>query len=199
MAKNFKNKQLNNKNNIDMNKRSMQITKSEEMTQEFRERIIDWTTFYRRNLHRFVGHYLGIKLHFYQKIMIYLMHSYPLAVLLCARAIAKSFVTAVYACSVCILYPNSKVLVTALTKKQAGLLITEKVEKELMNMSPNLRREIKKISTSQNSIEVIFHNGSSFIAGVAGEQSRGLRSTILITDEYRLVKILTPYTVMYIE
>ena len=72
-------------------------------------------------------------------------------------------------------------------KKQAGLLITEKVEKELMTMSPNLRREIKKISTGQNAIEVVFKNGSSFIAGVAGEQSRGLRSTILITDEFRLV------------
>lgn len=72
-------------------------------------------------------------------------------------------------------------------KKQAGLLITEKVEKELMVISPNLRREIKKISTGQNAIEVIFKNGSSFIAGVAGEQSRGLRSTILITDEFRLV------------
>lgn len=56
-----------------------------------------------------------------------------------------------------------------------------------MGMSPNLRREIKKISTGQNAIEVIFHNGSSFIAGVAGEQSRGLRSTVLITDEFRLV------------
>jgi hypothetical protein len=57
-----------------------------------------------------------------------------------------------------------------------------------MGMSPNLRREIKKISTGQNAIEVIFHNGSSFIAGVAGEQSRGLRSTILLVDEFRLVK-----------
>ena len=66
-------------------------------------------------------------------------------------------------------------------------MITEKIEKELMVMSPNLRREIKKISSGQNAIEVIFHNGSSFIAGVAGEQSRGLRSTILITDEFRLV------------
>ena len=57
-----------------------------------------------------------------------------------------------------------------------------------MVQSPNLRREIKKISTSQNSIEVVFHNGSSFIASVAGEQARGIRSTILITDEFRLVK-----------
>ena len=94
----------------------------------------------------------------------------------------KSFITALYACCVCILYPNSKVLVSALTKKQAGLLITEKIEKELMAMSSNLKREIKKISTNQNSIEVVFHNGSSFIACVAGEQSRGLRSTILIVD-----------------
>ncbi len=116
------------------------------------------------------------------------MHSCPQVVLICARAVSKSFVTSLYACAVCVLYPNSKVLVTALTKKQAGLLITEKIEKELMVMSPNLRREIKKISTGQNAIEVIFHNGSSFIAGVAGEQSRGLRSTILITDEFRLVK-----------
>ena len=58
-----------------------------------------------------------------------------------------------------------------------------------MVMSPNLRREIKNIKTGQNAIEVIFHNGSSFIASVAGEQSRGLRSTILITDEFRLVKV----------
>lgn len=117
----FKTKQINNKNNIDMKKRPMQITKKEEMDEKFEDRIIDWTTFYRRNLHRFVEHYLGIKLHFYQKIMIYLMHSFPLVVLLCARAIAKSYVTSIYACAVCILYPNSKVLVTALTKKQAGL------------------------------------------------------------------------------
>ena len=54
-------------------------------------------------------------------------------------------------------------------------------------MSPNLRREIKKVMSSQNAIEVTFHNGSSFIASVAGEQSRGLRSTILIVDEFRLV------------
>ena len=55
-----------------------------------------------------------------------------------------------------------------------------------MGMSPNLRREIKKISTGQNAIEVIFHNGSSFIAGVAGEQSRGLNK-------------LTPYIAICIE
>lgn len=154
----------------------------------FDENIIDWTTYYRRNIHRLAEHYLGLKLHLYQKIMLYLMNLCPLVVLLCARAVSKSFITSIYACCVCILYPNSKVLVASLTKKQAGMLITEKIEKELMVFSPNLRREIKKISTNQNAIELIFHNGSSFVATVAGEGARGLRSTVLIIDEFRLVK-----------
>ena len=166
----------------------MAIKKQKDLQKEFEENIIDWCTFYRRNIHRFIEHYFGINLHFYQKIILYLMNLCPLVVVVCARAVSKSFITALYACAICVLKPNSKVLVTALTKKQAGLLITEKIEKELMVMSPNLRREIKKISTGQNAIEVIFKNGSSFIASVAGEQSRGLRSTILITDEFRLVK-----------
>lgn len=166
----------------------MKVIKKEDYSKAFEDNIIDWTTFYRRNIHRFIEHYFGIKLHFFQKIMVYLMNLYPLVILICSRAVSKSFTTSVFGCAICVLYPNSKVLVTAKTKKQAGLLISEKIEKELMNMSPNLKREIKKISTSNNAIEVIFHNGSSFIAGVSGEQSRGLRSTILITDEYRLVE-----------
>ena len=185
---NFKDKKQNNKNNSDMTKRGMQITKKEEMSEEFEERIIDWNTFYRRNIHRFIEHYFGIKLHFFQIIFVYMMNLFPLVTFICSRAVSKSFTTSLYGCAVCVLYPNSKVLVTSKTKKQAGLLITEKIQKELMVMSPNLCREIKKISTGQNAIEVIFHNGSSFIASVAGEQSRGLRSTVLLTDEFRLVK-----------
>ena len=164
------------------------VIKSETHEQEFREKIIDWTTFYRRNIHRFVEHYLGIKLHIYQKIMIYLMNLCPLIVFICSRAVAKTFITALFGCSICILYPNSKVLVTAMTKKQAGILIKDKIKNELMSMSPNLRREIADIRASQDCIEVVFHNGSVFQAAVAGEQSRGLRSTFLIVDEFRLVK-----------
>lgn len=41
-------------------------------------------------------------------------------------------------------------------------------------MSPNLRREIKNIITNRDTIEVVFWNGSSFIACVSGESSRGI-------------------------
>lgn len=196
---NYKNNQQKYKNSNDMSKRPMQVITSEDLNEQFKEKLINWTTFYRRNIHRFAEHYLGIQLHLYQKIMLYLMHLSPLVILLCARGIAKSFITALYACCVCILYPNSKILATALTKKQGGLLVVEKIQKELMVMSPNLRGEIKDIKTSQNAIEVVFHNGSSFIVSTADDKARGLRSTCLIIDEFRLVKILTPYTVMYIE
>lgn len=184
----FKSRNQNNKNNSNMLKRPMQITKKSEMDRDFEEKIIDWTTFYRRNIHRFILHYFGIKLHLYQIIILYLMNLAPTVVLVCARAIAKSFITSLYACAVCVLYPGSKVVATAKLKKTAGLLITEKIEKELRLMSPNLNREIKKVQTNQNNIEVMFHNGSSFIVTACNDDARGIRSTCLITDEFRQCK-----------
>ena len=151
------------------------------------ENVIHWCTFFRRNIHRFAINYLGIKLHLFQMIAMYLMNISPTVVLLCARAFSKSFITALWACCVCLLYPNSKIVATALTKKQASLLVKEKIQKELMKMSPRLASHIKEIKTSQNDIEVIFENGSSFICCVCGEQSRGIRSTVLLVDEFRLV------------
>lgn len=96
----FKNKRT--KQNEKINK----AKKEKDYKNSFDDTIIDWTTFYRRNIHRFVEHYFGIKLHFYQKIILYLMHKSPLVVLLCARAVSKSFITALYACAVCVLYPK---------------------------------------------------------------------------------------------
>ena len=33
---------------------------------DWQENIIDWATFYRRNVHRFIEHYFQVKLHLYQ-------------------------------------------------------------------------------------------------------------------------------------
>ena len=40
------------------------------------ERIVDWITFYRRNIPVFVEHYLNIPLHWYQIIWLYLLNIY---------------------------------------------------------------------------------------------------------------------------
>ena len=72
-------------------------------------------------------------------------------------------------------------------KKTAELIVTEKIEKELMSMSPNLRREIKKISTNNNRIEVIFYNGSTISVCACNDDSRGQRATCILVDEFRQV------------
>lgn len=163
------------------------------------ERIIDWVTFYRRNIPVFVEHYLGISLHWYQIIWLYLLNLYVSVVIIAGRASAKSFVIAIFSCAKCILYPNTKVVVASGSKKQASLIVKEKIQKELIPKSENLRREIKTIKTSANDIEVIFHNGSSIVVVVAGEGALGYRSTVLIFEEFKRIdkyivdKVLKPF------
>lgn len=152
------------------------------------ERILDWITFYRKNLPVFVEHYLGLSIHWYQIIWLYILNSFKTIVIIAGRASAKSYVIAIFSCSKCILYPNTKVVIASGTKKQAGLIVKEKIQKELMPKSENLRREIKKISTNQNDIEVVFHNGSSIVVVVGDENALGYRSTILIFEEFKRIK-----------
>ena len=68
------------------------------------DHFIQWVTFFRRNLHRFATDYLGITLHWYQTIMLYLMGINQFIVVIASRASAKSFIIALYACCRCILY-----------------------------------------------------------------------------------------------
>ena len=44
------------KTSNDMTKRSMSITKKEDIDRDFEDKIIDWVTFYRRNIHRLIEH-----------------------------------------------------------------------------------------------------------------------------------------------
>ena len=152
------------------------------------ERLIDWITFYRRNIPVFVEHYLGISIFWYQIIWLYILNSFKTIVIIAGRASAKSYLIAIFSCAKCILYPNTKIVVASGTKKQAGLIVKEKIQKELMPNSENLRREIKKISTNQNDIEVTFYNGSSLVVVVGNEDALGYRSTILIFEEFKRIK-----------
>ena len=72
----------------------------------------------------------------------------------------------------CILYPGSKILATAKRMHTVELLIKEKIEKELIKSSPNLQREIKKISTSNNNVEVQFWNGSTFVVSPCNDDAK---------------------------
>ena len=153
--------------------------------QENVERIIDWITFYRRNIVLFILHYFGFSLYLYQAVILTQIHAKNTTSIIACRAAAKSWLLALYACAKCVLYPNTKIVICSSTKKQASLIVTEKIVKDLMQNSPNLAREIKKINTGSNDIEVIFRNGSSIIAVAPSDRSRGYRSNVLILEEFR--------------
>ena len=166
------------------------------------DHFIQWVTFFRRNFHRFAMDYLGIKLYLYQIVILYLMGLNSLFVIIASRADAKSFIVALGACIYCILYPNSMVVIASGTKKQAKLLVSEKIEKELMKMSAPLRKEIRKIKDNQNEVIVYFKNGSTVTVVAPGDGGRGYRSTVLVREEFRQIKkededgVLSPYQIV---
>lgn len=158
-----------------------------------------WNTFLRRNLHRVAIDYLGLNLHWYQILMLFLMGRSQFICVVASRACAKSFVIAVYACCRCIIYPYTKFIIASGTKGQAKLIVTEKIKNELMSMSPMLRKEIEDIKDGQNEIIVKFRNNSTIRVVASGEQSRGFRSNVVIREEFRQIEkniddsILSPF------
>lgn len=180
-------------------KKPKSMKRGRQLTGEWKERIKLWTTFYRRNLHRFAEHYGGIDLYPYQKIWLYLMGVSETFAVIAARGLAKSWLVALYSICVCILYPGSIIVIAAGSKKQAGFIISDKIQGYFLENSPNFAREIKKITTNSNDWEVFFHNGSKIKVVPASDLARGNRSTVNIYEEFRIIEkkikdsVLSPF------
>ena len=147
------------------------------------DHVLLWSTLFRRNLHLLARDYLGIKLHMYQAIILYFMGISQLIAIIASRAAAKSFIVALYACCRAISRPYSKVVLGSATRGQSKLIISEKIVNELMEMSPNLRKEIRSIKDSQNESVVYFKNGSTIKVFTANKFARGLRSHVAVREE----------------
>lgn len=166
------------------------------------EQIIDWTTFYRRNINRFVQHYFGLTLHLYQHIILYLMNLCTTFCMVASRASAKSYIIAIYACAKAVLYPGSKIVIASGTKGQSKLIVSEKIKNELMSKSYNLNNEIEKVIDNQNDVVVVFKNTSTIKVVPAAENARGNRGTVVIYEEFRQIEkkiadsILSPFLIV---
>ena len=184
-----------------------QTKKREGLSPNKRERLDEgikiWTSFYRQNIHRFAIDYLGIQLKPFQVVLLYMIERNLKSCLITSRGLGKSWLIALYCCCRAILYPGQKIIVSCETKEQSRNLIREKIVNELMNMSPNLRKEInpREIKIGTNESYVKFKNGSTITAINASENTRGKRAHILVVDEYvqikngfdTLTKILQPF------
>lgn len=69
-----------------------------------------WASWYRFRMDIFVKDYLGIQLKLFQIILIYAMQNNHFFMYLASRGQGKSFLSAIYAVSRCILYPGTIVV-----------------------------------------------------------------------------------------
>ena len=168
------------------NKSEEKYTKSEKLMNG----IAKWTSFYRANPQRFCKDYLNITLKPFQAILIYMMFHYIYIMYIAARSQGKTYLTAVFCVCRCILFPGTKITVASGSKGQAMKIVTEKIP-EIMAESPNLKREIAKISTSMNidDANVVFKNGSWIKVVASNQKARSARSHINVYDEFRLIDL----------
>ena len=162
------------------------------------ENLVHWVTFYRRNINIYIHRRLGINLHPFQHVMIYLMSVSKTFFAICSRGLAKTADVAIYAIAVCMIKPYSEVVITASTIEQARRMVKDKMVDEIFAgkyspENPFLQYLYKKglinVIDSKDEVKVEFtFNGSWIKVLPATDSSRGSRATVLIYEECRLLK-----------
>ena len=89
-----------------------------------------WGSYYRENIDVFVKEYLNITyLKWYQYAVLCLMNANVIFLWIASRGMGKTFITAIFSCVRCILYPGSKVVLTSGTRGQAlQILDTDRID-----------------------------------------------------------------------
>ena len=135
----------------------------------------------------FARDYLKLSLYPYQQIALYEMGISNFICMIASRNDAKSFMIALYACCRCILYPGTIFVIGSATKGQSKLMVSAKIQDELMQWSQPLAAEISDISTSANDTFVRFRNTSKIIVYTANDNARGNRSHASCREEFRQI------------
>lgn len=159
-----------------------------------RDKVIEgmaiWGSYYRANIDVFVVDYLQLDfLKWFQLVLLVMMDRARVFLWIASRGMGKSFLIAIFACVRCILYPGTKVVITSGTRGQS-INVLEKIQTELLKVSPNLRNEIDMDETkfSGQDAKVVFKNSSYIKVVTASDNARSNRANILIVDEFRMVK-----------
>lgn len=177
-----------------------ELTEYKGLSKEEEEyRIKDWCTLFRRNPDIFIEDFLGINLCFFQDHVLNGFADDDVNVTIASRGLSKSFLVGIYALSHGLLFSNCDILITSMTLSQSNNIIDEKIDKIFTTegtafSSPilcQLRRDgwIKfKTDPNTSSRFVELGNGSKIFAVSCGESARGKRASIVITDEFMLIK-----------
>lgn len=149
--------------------------------------LVAWMcAYYRENPNRYVSEVLGISLKPFQKIILHEMFHNNFTMYLAARGQGKTFLTALFCCVLCILYPKTYIVVSSGTLKQANEVLL-KIQDIFMKESIILCSEIEKCNIGQNDATISFKNNSWIKTRTSSPNSRSARATCIIIDEFRMV------------
>jgi len=182
----WRNQQTKNNLSQDPFVKSKQMVRTKTIEGERKERLKRWITFFRRNPHRFISEYFGIKLYPFQILMIYMLQKSELAYIVASRASSKTWLIAVWCLTLAVLYPGIKIKVCSKTLKQGGLILSEKLT-SLVSNHPNVAREIRNITSNANTYEANFQCGSTIVVVPSSDSARGGRANYTVVEESRIV------------
>ena len=173
------------------------LTAKNERQERILEGVAIWASYYRSNIHRFVEDYFHVKLKLFQIIVLVMMDLATTSVIVACRGIGKSFLSAIFCCARCILYPGTKICIASGTRGQS-INVLEKIMTELKPNSPELAHEIDEKETNINNTtaKIQFKNGSYIKVVTASDSARSNRANLLLIDEFRMVKKETIDTVL---
>lgn len=148
-----------------------------------------WAAYYRARPHKFAEDYLHLDLKLFQKILLVAMNISTIFIMIAARGIGKSFLSAVFCVIRCILYPGTKICIASGTRGQA-INVLEKILLELKPLSKELELEIDEKETRINgtNAQIVFKNRSYIKVVTSTDSARSNRANILILDEFRMIK-----------
>jgi hypothetical protein len=167
-----------------------QVKTQTEIEKDKQQKIMEtvaWRAgYYRSNPHRYVIDVLGLSLKWFQQILLWCMMHYNFVMYLAARGQGKTYLTALFCCVRCILFPGTKIVVSSGTLKQANEVLL-KIQDDFMKQSSILRSEIEKCNIGQNDASIYFKNGSWIKTRTSSENSRSARANCIVVDEFRMV------------
>ena len=193
----YENFKVNPKNNSQEKTKS--VNNLEEVitsNDKFMNKVKLWASFYRKYPFMFCKDYLGLNLKLFQKLLLYLMFNFNFFLFIASRGLGKSWLTAVFCICKAILYPKSKIVVASGNLKQGTQII--KYIDEMRKECECLDRSISYLNDKPNTAKVEFWNGSTITVVASNSGARSGRATVLIVDEFIVVKLLTLYSVMSI-
>lgn len=157
-----------------------------EKEQRLMETIAWRAAYYRANPCRLVEEVWGIHLKLFQKIILHNMVHNNFTMYLAARGQGKTYLTALFCCVMCVLFPHSYIVVCSGTLKQANEVLL-KIQDIFMRQSPVLAGEIESCHIGQNDATILFRNSSWIKTRTSNSNARSARATIIVIDEFRMV------------